>query len=366
MAWFTRLLGRPVVVVAMKAALATGVAYFIGSQLPAPIDAYNYYAALGAFTVVGLVVVDSVKESLRVFGAVAIGVAVAAVVQAALWTNSITIGATVLVCVLLAALPFLGEQRTWAPLAALFVLATGGPDPEPMVWGYLVQVPLGAVVGIVVNLVLLAPLGDEDLERSTARVLDVLTTHMHRYAEFLEQEGDSGPEQYTNEGREAALGIDDWELTQVQAQLRSAIAEGRKARRGNPRARVHDARGTLMLERAEATSRCAAALSAVAVDLTQAAPSEGPPGRSLRRRAAQALRHTAEVFEDPERPRQDPAMVAKALDSIRALVEQVRSMASAKGLDHVLFGALALTIEESLQVFTRQFVDVGDEAQPPG
>ncbi|HLS46416.1 MAG TPA: FUSC family membrane protein [Ornithinicoccus sp.] len=366
MAWIKWLAGRPLLGVALKAAIATGLAYFIGSRLPAPIDAYNYYAALGAFTVVGLVVVDSIKESLRVFGAVAIGVAVAAVVQALSWTNSLTIGVTVLACVLLAALPFLGEQRTWAPLAALFVLATGGPDPEPMVLGYLVQVPLGAVIGVIVNLVLLAPLADEDLERSTARVLEVMADHMHRFADFLEQEGDREAEEYTQEGREAALGVSDWELTQAQAQLRAAIAEGRKARRANPRARLNPGRDELLLDRAEATSRCAAALSAAAVDLTQAAPGEGSPGRTLRRRAAEALRHTADVFEDPERPRRDPAMVAAAQDRIRALLEQVRSMSSATGLDHILFGALALTIEEILAVFTRQVVGIDDDPPPRG
>ena len=71
-----------VVLVAVKAAIACGLAFYVGALLPPPIDEYKYYAALGAFTVVGLVLADSVKESLQVFGAVTVGVAVAVLVQA--------------------------------------------------------------------------------------------------------------------------------------------------------------------------------------------------------------------------------------------------------------------------------------------
>jgi len=59
-------------------------------------------------------------------------------------------------------------------------------------------------------------------------------------------------------------------------------------------------------------------------------------------------------------------MVAAAQDRIRALLEQVRSMSSATGLDHILFGALALTIEEILAVFTRQVVGIDDDPPPRG
>lgn len=355
-AWFS----RRHVVLALKAAVVTGLAYFLGSLLPAPIDDYNYYAALGAFTVVGLIVVDSIKESLRVFGAVVVGVLAAVAVQSIAWTNPLTVALTILACVLVAGVLPLGKQRTWAPLAALFVLATGGADPEPMVVGYLIQVPLGAVIGVFVNLVLLAPLGDEDLEQSTEQMFGLLAGTMHRYATFLSDASDPEAEVRMGEDRDTALGINDWELTQAQWQLRAAITEGRKAQEGNPRARGHRQRDELLLQRADAASHCAVALSSMAVDLKQSDPGEGQAGLVLRRRAAEALRHTARVFEAPDRARADPAFVA-ARDSIELLLEQVRSMATSQGLDHVLFGALAITINRCLELFDGQLVGADND-----
>lgn len=135
------LLHNPTVLLALKAGAAAGLAFWVGSLVPAPLDEYKYYASLSAYTVIGLIVVDSLKESLRVLGAVGIGVAIAVVIQMISWTNAVSVGVAVLICVILAALPVLGEQRSWAPLAALFVLATGGAEPSPMALGYLTQIP---------------------------------------------------------------------------------------------------------------------------------------------------------------------------------------------------------------------------------
>src|SRR5699024_9650691 len=110
------------------------------------------------------------KESLRVLGAVGVGVGTAVAVQMISWTNAFSVAAAIMVCVVVSALPLLGEQRSWAPLAALFVLATGGAHPTPMALAYIIQIPVGAAIGITINLVLLAPLGDRDLRQSTTRV----------------------------------------------------------------------------------------------------------------------------------------------------------------------------------------------------
>lgn len=343
---------------ALKAAVVTGLAYFLGSLLPTPINEYNYYASLGAFTVVGLIVVDSVKESLRVVGAVVIGVLAAAAVQSISWTNPLTVALTILVCVLLAGVLPLGEQRTWAPLAALFVLATGGADPEPIVLGYLIQVPLGAGVGVFVNLVLLAPLGNEDLEHATARMFALLARTMHGYATILERASDP------NESPDSASSIDPWELTQSQGVLRAAISEGRKAQTGNPRARANLRRHELALQRADAASHCAVALSSMAVDLNQADTSEGQAGQELRGRAGEALRRAAYVFEDPDRAQEDHEYVA-AQESIEALLGQVRSMEASEGLDYVLFGALGITIKRCLELFDGQVPDAEDDHLDP-
>ena len=354
MDWLRWLLHHPVLGLAVKAATAAGIAFFLGSLLPPPLEQYKYYAALGAFTVVGLILVDSVTESLRVFGAVFIGVAVAVVIQLASWTNPLSVAIAVLVCVLLGALPVLGEQRTWAPLAALFVLATGGPEPEPMALGYLVQVPLGAVVGVVVNLVLFAPLGAGDLDQSSRRVRELMVRHMNSYADILEEQLEGAIDDEAAAQRTATVTANLQEMHRAQFGLLTAIADGHRSRRGNPRARSWVDQETVAEEKAEAISRCAAALSAVAVLVKQADRAEGDDGKTVRRDAIEVLRRAAEVFDDPERLRQDEQLVQGTRESLDRMIHQVRSVDRDEGFDHVLFGALALAIRQCLEAFAQE------------
>lgn len=354
-------LRRRPVVVAVKAGIACGLAFFIGSLLPEPIDDYKYYAALGAFTVVGLVVVDSIKETVRVFAAVVIGVATALAVQSVSWTNFLTVGAAVLVCSLLMALPLLGDQRTWAPLAALFVLATGGPDPQPMVLGYLVQLPLGAVVGIVVNLLVLPPLGRADLESDVGRVHHLMSQHMHSYADLLSRV-DEDDEPPGEEERQDLVRSNVQELEQAQTQLRTSIETGRRARRGNPRALARSRQEDRAIERAEATSRCAATLLAASMVISQAEPGDGDDARAMRCEVVDLLRRAGEVFDGAEGDR--PGLLDATGRSVERVLHRVRSVDLDGGADDLLFGALALTVREALRIFAQP--DAADRAGPDG
>lgn len=380
-----------VVIIAVKAALASGLAYYLGSLLPEPLDGYSYYAALGAFTVVGLVLVDSVKESLQVVGAVALGVTIAVAAQALTFANPVTIALTIGVGVLLGAARVFGVQRTWAPLAALFVLATGGADPEPMALGYVVQIPLGVLVGVVVNVLVFTPLGDDDLEPAAAAVQQRLAVQMRSYAEILrDQSGDvfregtatqgqiGGTEEEIPEETEEAARRGEVvhgnivDLEQEQARLRAAIIQARRAMRGNPRLRLrHRDEPTRQLDRAEALSRCAATLMAVGVVLGQSATALSDEGVALRRRSAEALDHAADVFAQPGNAQDDPEVVGKSRRSIQHVLDHAESMPSRDGLDDVLFGALALAIQDALRTFATQVarielpqVDTDPEEKP--
>jgi hypothetical protein len=344
--------------VALKAAIACGLAFYLGSLLPSPVDDYKYYAALGAFTVVGLVLADSVKESLQVFGAVAIGVAVALAAQSISWANSVTVAVTIAVCYLLGTGRLFGVQRTWAPLAGLFVLAAGGADPEPMALGYLVQLPMGALVGVAVNGLLFAPLGDDDLEPATTQTLLLLSGQMRSYADVLENQRQAVDDTDGADERDDAIHDNVVELEDVQARLRSAIVEARRAAKGNPRARLHAERHAAALDRAEAINRCSATLLAVGVVLGQSSPPVDEHGRAMRRHTEKALRLTAEVFEDPHLARERPDLLRDTQDSIDQLLHQARTSSSGDGLDHVLFGALALAVHDCLETFARHVADV--------
>lgn len=353
MSWLSRLLRRRSVVVALKAAVACGVAFWLGSLLPDPLEQYKYYAALGAFTVVGLMVLDSVKESLQVLGAVAVGVAVAVLVQTLSWTNPVTVAVTVAVGVLLGASRIFGVQRTWAPLAGLFVLATGGPDPAPMALGYVVQVPLGALVGIVVNAVVLAPLGDDDLDSASRAVLRTLSQQMSTYADVLRAQMRDGDDPEAAARRGELVHDAVVELEETQSRLRTAIAQATRAQRANPRVRLHPDRHRAELDRAEATSRCAATLLAVGVVLEQSSPTTVDDGMTLRRLSATALERAAGVIADPEAARTKPQRLAESLQSVEQMRERARSMSPRDGLYHILFGALALATRDCLHTFAR-------------
>lgn len=352
------LLRRRALLIALKAALASGLAFWLGSLLPEPVDQYKYYAALGAFTVVGMAVADSVKESLQVFGAVAVGVVIAVVVQALTFANPVTVAVTMAAGVLLGASRLFGVQRTWAPLAALFVLATGGPDPEPMALGYVIQVPLGALIGILVNAIFFPPLGDEDLEPAAEKVQRLLAEQMHSYAEVLEDQATTGNDTEAADRRAGLVHDNIVRLEEGQAQLRSALVDARRALRGNPRVRLNPEAPLLELDRAEATSRCAATLLAVGVVLGQSAPALSDEGVVMRRRAAVALEQAAEVFEDPDAAREHPSLITRTDEHIDSMLEQALAMSGSEGLDNVLFGALALAIQDCVRVFTRDVAEI--------
>lgn len=353
-----RMLRGRLLLLATKTAVASGIAFFLGSLLPAPLDDYKYYAALGAFTVVGLVLVDSVKESLQVLGAVATGVGLALVVQTLSWTNALTVALVIGAGVLLGSSRVFGVQRTWVPLAALFVLATGGVDPEPMALGYLVQVPLGALVGMIVNVVVFAPLGNDDVAPATTHLLRLLSTQMRRYADLLdEQSRTEGPDA---EGRRAGvLRGAILQLEHAQARLRAAINEAGRAQSGNPRSRLRSREGRQEeVRRAEATCRCAATLLAVGVMLDHSRPSLDDESIELRKRAVDALEHAAAAFEDPEAAYEHPDVLARSRESLAHLRSVTRPSANDGGLHHVLFGALTVVIGDCLDTFTRHVLEV--------
>ena len=93
---------------------------------------------------------------------------------------------------------------------------------------------------------------------------------------------------------------------------------------------------------AEATSRCAAALGAVAVILRETAPSDQESGQHLRRDAAHVLRGAAEIFEDPHAVHRDQDKLATTQEGLDRMMQAVRPVDTGGGLDSVLFAALAL------------------------
>lgn len=145
----SHVLHHPMTVRAAKSAVAAGLAFLAGGLLPEPLSGYNYYAAMGAFSVVLPAIADSLAAAARTTLAILLGIAVAVALQMLTSTMWWSVGVAIGLAVVVSALPVLRAEAEWVPLVALFVLAFGGEDPRQFVLGYVVQVPLGALIGII-------------------------------------------------------------------------------------------------------------------------------------------------------------------------------------------------------------------------
>lgn len=144
----------PQTVLALKAALAAGVAWLLVQPFGELADDYAYYAPLGAVVVMSTTVMASVRTGLQAVAAIGLGAALAALVIQVPVPRLVAIMIVVGVGFALANWRRLGTMSMWVPFAALFVLVLGGDDPSYYVLGYFGLTAVGAAVGVVVNLAL--------------------------------------------------------------------------------------------------------------------------------------------------------------------------------------------------------------------
>lgn len=303
-----------------KTALAVGLAWTIAPHLPGVVDEYPYYAPLGALVSMYPTLMGSLRSSLQTLFGLATGIALATLVVLTVgptwWTIPIIVG----LAVLISGTGWFGNGREYVPMAALFVLLIGGQNADEYSLGYLTQMAVGVVVGIVVNVVIApAPL----VATAAARVQEFreqLGAHLHDIAAAV---SDSWPPESGQWAEDAAS------LADTTASLRGVLAEADESRRGNPRARgwrgdtkhiheelerldriahlirdISDATADTIWERPAALSldpalpeplsaACHAVADVIALDDPQSAE-----GHRVRADAARAIRLLLEVVDD--------------------------------------------------------------------
>ncbi|BDZ50964.1 hypothetical protein GCM10025867_32050 [Frondihabitans sucicola] len=151
-------LAWPRLLLAAKAAVAAGLAWWIAPHVPGAAADFPYYAPLGAVVSMYPTIHASVRQGLQTLLGLVLGIVLALGVVALGHPTVITVAVVIGIGVLVAGLPFLGGGRDWVPMVALFVLLIGGRDSADYSWGYLVQMLIGIGVGVVVNLVVVPPL----------------------------------------------------------------------------------------------------------------------------------------------------------------------------------------------------------------
>ncbi|MEJ5945548.1 FUSC family protein [Pseudokineococcus basanitobsidens] len=296
-------IGRfPRLEMAVKAALAATIAWQVAQLLPVPAaEQYPYYAPLGAVVAAYPSVRSSVGESVRSVLGVIAGAVLALGAEALLPAQGVLVPVVVGVGVLVAGFRVFGDQRSWVPIAALFVLVVGTQDPLVYVTAYSGLTLLGAAVSVLLTMLLpTVPLSQST--RAMVRLATTLADQLDDLADGLT----SADPPTSSQWRARSQAIDP-----VLASVRASGLDVRRSLRAN--ARAHRERGVVDRQRGEAL-----VLDAVATrtsDLTDLLLDVHVPGRTeldlaepLREPTARALRAAAAVVRplaQESRPRPD-------------------------------------------------------------
>lgn len=216
---------------ALKAALAVGIAWLVAPLMPGVVDEYPYYAPLGALLSMHSTLKGSAKYGLQILAGLAMGILLAAVVLVIGAPNFVTISLVVAVAVLIGSMRWLGAPgQEYLPIAALFVLIVGGQDASGYAIGYLVQMIVGIAVGLLVNLLVLPPLTFDSAVQKLARFRRSLARHLGDVGVALTESWPPTREDWASQNETLAA---------AAAEVRETIHLADDSRKGNPRARRH-------------------------------------------------------------------------------------------------------------------------------
>jgi hypothetical protein len=223
-----RILASRRVQLALKGALAASVAWLLAEGVTRAVsgegfDHYIYYAPLGAVVATDATIAGSARTARQTALALALGAALGLAVQRALEPGALSLFLVVAAGVLLGALPWLGDMRSWVPVVALFVLVLGGRDAGTYASAYVGLTALGAACGVVVNMLFPSmPLrsGQESLDRLKSQLANQLCD----LADGLRQHPPPGREGWTRRRWDTQTSLD---------QSRAAVRELMEAQVGN-------------------------------------------------------------------------------------------------------------------------------------
>lgn len=324
--WVRRVLRGSRPQLAIKSALAAGIAWQAGLLLPGAADNYPYYAPLGAVIAMYPTLASSASAAVRSLLGVCLGVAIAIAASAFAPPSLVTIAAVVGVGVLIGGSRVLGDQRSWVPMTALFVLIIGDANQSAFVLGYVGQLLLGAGIGTAINLVLFPPLFLADAREHLEAAQEKVAFQLRSLAEGLElhtePRGDAWADRTTS-------------LEPRLSSMRQALYEVEQAQQANPRARRYRrllryrTRQAAILER---VGRLVDDLTAWIIEVESREVGVLPLGNGVRPTAARALRQLAELTalvmeDDVLRDGMDgerlSAAVAEVSDGIESLIVEL-------------------------------------------
>lgn len=220
---------------AVKAVVASGVAWELGRRVaPAP-DAY--YAPITALAAIYPTVGRSLRETGYYGASVVAGVLLAMAAQVLLGPSVWGVISVVGVGLLLGGLRWFGRGGGTMAFWALLVLVVGGDSPTSYLRLRLPEVALGLAVGVVVNLLGLPRLRLAPAERGLRRLRADLAAVLAAMASDLTHNWPP---------RDPPWARQDAQLEYIAAETRAAVGRAADSMRWNPRSR---SRGRRSLER---------------------------------------------------------------------------------------------------------------------
>jgi uncharacterized membrane protein YgaE (UPF0421/DUF939 family) len=336
--WVNR---HPVVVRALRAAIAATAAWLLVQPIPGPADKYPYYAPLGAVVAVSTTVAGSIRGSLQGIASVLIGSVLALAVAPVIPWEGLALAIVVGVGSVVSGWVPLGAMASWAPIAAMFVLIAGRSNPQEYVVAYLGLTTLGAVVGVIVNLAF-APLPLSRSGVQVGKVRQTLADQLRDLADGLRLED--------------PLSHDEWEerhhaLMPVSRRMSEMVAEASEARRANWRARRWQQTAEEQYERARALEQ----LSFLVEDITELVATQEVAGTrhialgpALRPPTAGVLDALADLLADGGSSLSEPDHLRHVDRALAELVDCIRTRREETGDDMFSAGSLVMTVRRAV------------------
>lgn len=328
---------------AVKASLAAALSWVAaevvaGALSGLRLEDYVYYAPLGAVVATYPTVAASWRTARSTALALGLGAALGLAVHALLDPGPLSLALVVGVGVGLGAVPVLGEERSWVPIVALFVVVVGGAHAGDYALAYVGLTALGALCGVLVNLLLPAlrlTEGDQALRRLRSSLAEQLTD----LADGLREVPAAGRRDW-----QRRLHHPRWQAEQTSV----AVHEMLDARRGNLRARAH----TREAQRQQQLEQVLARVAVLADDLPQllmgterSDRAQGPLDHELTEVMAEALERLADLVRayDGDLTGDDP-VVQGAEEAVQQLTYAFGSRRGLEDGDLAAVGAVVANL----------------------
>ncbi|MEE6273755.1 FUSC family protein [Georgenia wangjunii] len=325
--WLGRTWARhPRLAMAVRAAVAAAIAWYVGLAMPDPLGDYPYYAPMGAVVATSFTLAGSVRESVQAVASIALGAVIALVIDSVGEPNVLGVALVVALGVLVAGWRVLGSMGSWVVTGALFTLVFGQTDPAGYVGAFAGLTAVGAAIGLGVTWVFPAlPLAPA--QEAVMRVRAMLVAQLRDLADGLDRDTPPDADEWAAHRRT---------LEPLIATMRTAVREAEEAGRGNRRARHYAEPLAHSVQQARSLDQAAFLvenLTEILISEERAENERVALGPELRPAAARALAALATALETVRHAQtsgagddgdDDYAAAADALEGLVAEMQRVR------------------------------------------